>query len=163
MIKLYIVLIVGVMGLVAYGLDWYLVSKNLGWGVLLEVWPILASIGLLSFLAGGLLLGLLAEFSFQRDSREFEKELEAKNEIFEKSVLDGVEDEKKNLDRRLQEVFTRENEAESALAEAKEIREDVDRQVIEARADIEKNRKSAFNATKTVERLRRKVEKQQHG
>lgn len=159
MIKLFILITLVLLGLTVYGADWWLEANNLSWEAIGQAWPFWLFSGLMGFLLGGGLLGLLVEFSFQRDSKKLKNNVEEEKELFKRSVYADVAEERETLSKRQQELNQQNHEAESTLAEAKEIREDVDRQIIEARADIEKNRKSAFNATKTVERLRQKLEK----
>ena len=159
MIKLYIFFVLSLLGLVIYGADWWLEFNDLTWNYIRRLWIFWLFSGLVGFFLAGFLLFTLAEFTLRGERKTLRDEFNADMHAYEERLNKINLSRSESISEREDTILKREQLAESRIVEAQEIRDDVDRQIIEARADIEKYRKSAFNATKTVERLRRKMEK----
>lgn len=162
-------IIVGCLALFAvslYGLDWFLEMRQLTWSAIFGVWPF----WLLSMVAGvgvgGLIFGAAAEYSYKRDSAENAKKQSAQLEQYKQDYTDRLASREATLeeiradnDKQHTKNQMRARELEEAIAQADERHADAQRIIIEAQLDVEDSSKRAFNATKTVERLRNKITK----
>jgi len=157
MIKIYLFSTLVLLSLALYGCDWWLESNNYTWKGILSAWPFWLLFSVSGFALGGFLLGLLAQYSFQRDSLELEKSLNEKYKTYEKSVHDKFIQREKDIRKQIAQIESDKSDAFIAMEEANEIREDAERIRTESLETVNKLQKSNFNATKTVERLKKKI------
>jgi phosphate/sulfate permease len=157
-IKFYIFLALSLMGLLIYGADWWLSYNDLTWGFMRRLWIFWLFSGLVGFLLGGFLTLLLAEVTLVGERKEIDEEYETRKEKYKERVDDSIQSDRKNLHERESAVLERESLAESRLEQAREIREDAERQILEYEQDTQEAQKSSFNCTNMVIRLKKKIE-----
>ena len=174
MIKLYFAGIIGLSVAVWFGLDGYMTAQQLSWQSIGEVWPLWVLLMIVGSLLGGAFWGVIAQVAMSKESLALNKHAEANNEAYKKQLSDQKAElirQEQTLDQRVKlaerqldekeqrgkdKVKALKREAKDAMQEALEIKADAERLIIETKAENERHRKSAFNATKTVERIRRK-------
>lgn len=190
MIKLYFLGVIGLFSAAWFGLDWYMNFKKLSWVSIGEVWPLWVLLMIVGFLVGAAVWGVIAQAAMSKESRALNKRADEKNETYRQQLsdkqtqlieqektlhkrvklaeqeLDEKEQRKKEKIKALKQKTEREikqlnQEAEKRIEEAHNIKADAERLIIETKAENEIHQRSAFRATSTVKRLRRKIEKLQ--
>ena len=181
MIKLYFVGVIGLLVAVWFGLDWYMSNNQLSWKAIWVVWPFWILLMIVGFLLGGAVWGVIAQVAMSKESLALKKHAEANNKAYKKQLSDQQAElirQEQTLDQRVKQaerqldekeqrgkdkVKALKREAREAMQEALEIKADAERLIIETKAENEIHQRSAFRATSTVKRLRRKIARLEQG
>lgn len=178
MTKLYWLGIAGLSGLVWFGLDRYMTSKKLSWGAVADVWPFWLLTMAAGFMLGGAVWGMIAQAALVRDGQTIKAQSEQDKAAHHQTVENNLKDERAELIRQEQTLDKRVKLAEQALdakeqkskdklkvkkrkIKAKEevvtqAQSDVEQLIIDTQAQNEGFRLRALNASKALERDRKK-------
>jgi len=159
MIKTLIFISLLILASVIYGLYWWLDLKNYTWKLIIDVWPFWLISTFLGASIGGLVVLFMANFAYNSDLNELENKLETEKNEHLANFNFSMESREADAIKKQQKANEDSFKANQIMLESNEIAEDAKRQIIEMRQDLEQAQKSAFNATKTVERLRKKMVK----
>lgn len=159
MIKILIFVFLLVLGGVVYGLFWWLDLKNYTWKIIIDVWPFWLLSTLIGASIGGLIVLFMAKFAYNSDWNELENKMETEKNEHRTNLHFSMESRESDAIKKQQKANEDSFKANQIMLESNEISEDAKRQIIEMKQDLEQAQKSAFNATKTVERLRKKMAK----
>lgn len=157
-------------------IDRYLAANDSTWSFLMSVWAMIAA-----FILIGFTLCYLALYSYLQTTIKAKPQYQTEKEAYRQSVDHDVSEKERlfiHREKTLKEnelnfyqkvadgegkikkkLAKKARELEAELKEAHEIKADAERLIIEKQAENEKYRQSAFNATSTVKRLRKRIEK----
>ena len=181
MIKLYFAGVIGLLTAVWFGLDGYMTAQQLSWQSIGEVWPLWVLLMIVGFLLGGAGWGVIAQVAMSKESLALNKQVEANNEAYRNQLTDKqaelhqreisfghtvklMEQQLAEKEQQAKDKLKSEKRgAKKAMETATTIHVKAEQLILDTTAENESHKLSAFRATSTIKRLRRKIARLEQG